>query len=54
MSDEGNDGLKRLCDRIANEQDPDKLATLAKELDQLLAREQEERKGRTASLPTKE
>lgn len=41
MGDEANERLKVLCDKIANERDPEKLAALARELDQWLAVDQE-------------
>ncbi len=44
MGDEATDRLKILCDQIANETDPEKLAALAKELDDWLAEDEELRK----------
>ena len=44
MGDEATDRLKILCDKIANESNPEKLAALAKELDDWLAEDEELRR----------
>jgi len=44
MGDEATDRLKLLCDKIANENDPEKLAALARELDRWLADDEARRK----------
>ncbi len=44
MGDEATDRLRILCDKIANETDPEKLAALAKELDDWLAEDEELRR----------
>ncbi len=44
MGDEATDRLKILCDKIALETDPEKLAALAKELDDWLAEDEELRR----------
>lgn len=44
MSHTWSDRVKKLCEKIVREQDPDKLGDLATELDRLVAEEQERRK----------
>lgn len=54
MSDTWCDRIKQLCEKIVREQDPEKLGDLAKELDQLVAEEQERRRRQgTPQIPTR-
>jgi hypothetical protein len=54
MNDTWSGRIKNLCEQIMREPDPDKLHQLAKQLDQLVAEEQERRKQQCAGqVPTK-